>query len=97
MPEAANDRGNPTIYSISPKLKAFSDWLLKIMASGKIEAIFPASTREYAPIVENLWNDAAVKATYNRRNELQMLPNSASYFLEQVLIFEICFSSVLNI
>ncbi|XP_076933513.1 extra-large guanine nucleotide-binding protein 1-like [Bidens hawaiensis] len=72
-----------TIYSIPPRLKTFSDWLLKAMVAGNLEDIFPAATREYAPVVEELWNHPAMQATYKRRNELETLPSVSSYFMEQ--------------
>ncbi|KAI3865618.1 hypothetical protein MKX03_020992 [Papaver bracteatum] len=76
---------NKTIYSIGTRLKSFSDWLLKVMVSGNLEAIFPAATREYAPLVKELWKDSAIQETFNRRSELQTLSGVASYFLERVV------------
>ncbi|GAB4847043.1 hypothetical protein Ancab_026055 [Ancistrocladus abbreviatus] len=78
-------KGSRTIYSICPRLKEFSDWLLKTMASGDLETVFPAASREYAPVVEELWNNAAIQATYSRRSELETLPGITSYFLERAV------------
>ncbi|CAI9104422.1 OLC1v1003090C1 [Oldenlandia corymbosa var. corymbosa] len=72
-------------YSMAPKLKAFSDWLLKVMMAGNLEAIFPAATREYARTVEDLMKDNGFLAAYSRRNELDMLPRVANYFLDRAV------------
>ncbi|KAK7821351.1 extra-large guanine nucleotide-binding protein 1 isoform X1 [Quercus suber] len=74
-----------TIYSIGVRVRAFSDWLLQVLQSDNSEAIFPAATCEYAPFIEEMWKDTAIQATYNRRNELQMLPRVATYFLDRAV------------
>lgn len=83
----SDDCNRVTDYSFSPRLRELSDWLLKVMASGNLDTSFPTYACEYAPLVEELWNDAAIQATYRRRSELLMLPITASYFLERVMCF----------
>ena len=70
-------------------MRAFSDWVLQVLQSDNSEAIFPAATCEYAAFTEEMWKDAAIQATYNRRNELQMLPRVATYFLDRVRLFSV--------
>ncbi|KAG6383054.1 hypothetical protein SASPL_157212 [Salvia splendens] len=68
-------------YFVQSKSGKFSSWLQQITMTGNLEVIFPAATREYSPLVEELWKDKAFQAIFKRRNELPMLPRVANYFL----------------
>ena len=83
----ANTEGetsSETVSSMSPRLKHFSDWLLKEKEEGNLK-IFPASSRENAQTVADLWRVPSIQATYKRLRHT--LPRNAVYFLGRVRFF----------
>ncbi|KAF3590569.1 hypothetical protein DY000_02027874 [Brassica cretica] len=81
----ANTEGetsSETVSSMSPRLKHFSDWLLKEKEEGNLK-IFPASSRENAQTVADLWRVPSIQATYKRLRHT--LPRNAVYFLGRIL------------
>ncbi|KAJ0247274.1 Extra-large guanine nucleotide-binding protein 2 [Hirschfeldia incana] len=71
-----------TVSSINPRLKHFADWLLKEKEDGNLK-IFPASSRENAQTVADLWRVPAIQDTYKLLRDT--FPRNAVYFLERIL------------
>ncbi|XP_075479811.1 extra-large guanine nucleotide-binding protein 3-like [Primulina tabacum] len=83
--ESENDMSRECMYSVNQKIKQFSDGLLDIMAAGDIDTYFPTYAREHASFIDEIWKDPAIQETYKRREELQVLPDVAKYFLDRVV------------
>ncbi len=75
------------VYHMEAKLKEEGDYILEIMATGTLESHFPRGTwmEELSPIVKDLCNHTAMKATLQRQAEIPALSHFACYFLDKVL------------
>jgi len=75
------------VYHMEAKLKEEGDYSLEIMATGTLESHFPRGTwmEELSPIVKDLCNHTAMKATLQRQAEIPALSQFAGYFLDKVL------------
>ncbi|CAF2032136.1 unnamed protein product [Brassica napus] len=80
--DTEGETSSETVSSMSPRLKHFSDWLLKEKEEGNLK-IFPASSRENAQTVADLWRVPSIQATYKRLRHT--LPRNAVYFLGRIL------------
>lgn len=73
------------VFIMTARLKDQADWFLQADASGDLEKYYLEVTREHASLIEELWKDPAIQATYKRRAELHMLPDVAGDFLNRVV------------
>jgi hypothetical protein len=75
------------VYHMEAKWKEEGDYILEIMATGTLESHFPRGTwmEQLSPIVKDLCNHTAMKATLKRQAEIPDLSHFAGYFLDKVL------------
>jgi hypothetical protein len=75
------------VYHMEAKWKEEGDYILEIMATGTLESHFPRGTwmEELSPVVKDLCNHPAMKATLQRQAEIPALSHFAGYFLDKVM------------